>query len=371
MHRRTQTALVTHGHSAIDRSLSVKLDADAPDGFVVHSFAGDDPLACRDHVRTKAGLKPFKPNGSGRHSASNDAIERALMTAVAAQRRDGNKRRIVAKYDYTDAAGVLIYQVLRLEPKGFRQRRPDGKGGWIWELDERRVLYHWPELLKYPNGTVFICEGEKDADRITALGHCATTVAAGKWTEECVTALAGRDVIILEDNDDAGRAKALAAAQALRRTAKTIRIVSLPDLPDKGDVSDWLDADPRRAEKLVDVCFDMRVWTPDDVSANAAAEAAATDTRAETSAESAPAEPPPLPFINIAAWDGVTAPEREWVVQVSRAAKKRHPFERRRRRREIHRLIAPRRGDANRARLAQRPANAGPSSRCVLRGRRR
>ena len=71
---------------------------------------------------------------------------------------------------------------------------------------------------------------------------------------------------------------------------------------------------PIRGEQLVDVCFDMRVWTPDDVSANAAAEAAATDTRAETSAESAPAEPPPLPFINIAAWDGVTAPEREWVV---------------------------------------------------------
>ena len=222
---RSQVLAPGPGHSAIDRSLSVKLDADAPDGFVVRSFAGDGPLVCRDHVRAKAGLKPFEPNGSGRHRASNDAIERALMRAVAAQRRDGNKRRIVAKYDYTDAAGVLIYQVLRLEPKGFCQRRPDGNGGWILGLDERRVLYHWSELLKYPDGTVFICEGEKDADRITALGHCATTVAAGKWTEECVAALAGRDAIILEDNDDAGRAKALVAAQALHGTAKTIRIV--------------------------------------------------------------------------------------------------------------------------------------------------
>ena len=71
--------------------------------FVVHSFAGDDPLVCRDHVREKAGLEPFKPNGSGRQRASNDAIERALMAAVAAQRRDGNKHRIVAKYDYADA----------------------------------------------------------------------------------------------------------------------------------------------------------------------------------------------------------------------------------------------------------------------------
>ena len=92
-------------------------------------------------------------------------IERALVAVVAGQRPDGNKR-IVAKYDYTDAAGALLYQVLRLEPKSFRQRRPDGNGGWTWELDERRVPYQWPELLKYPDGTVFVCEGEKDADRV-------------------------------------------------------------------------------------------------------------------------------------------------------------------------------------------------------------
>ena len=100
-------------------------------------------------------------------------------------------------------------------------------------------------------------------------------------------------------------------------TAKTIRIVSLPDLPDKGDVSDWLDADPRRAEKLADVCIDVRVWTPDDAAANfAAPEVTARDITAETSVESKPTtQPPPLPFINIAAWDGTAAPEREWVVQ--------------------------------------------------------
>ena len=162
-----------------------------------------------------------------------------------------------------------------------------------------------------------MCEGEKDADRVGGLGYCATTVAAGKWTAECVTALAGRDVIILEDNDNAGRAKALATAQALHGTAKTIRIVSLPGLPDKGDVSDWLDADPRRAEKLGDVCFDVRVWTPDEAAADLAApEVTARDITAETSVESKPTtQPPPLPFINIPAWDGAAAPEREWVVR--------------------------------------------------------
>ena len=64
------------------------------------------------------------------------------------------------------------------------------------------------------------------------------------------------------------------------------------------------------------MCFDVRSWTPDGVAANAAAEAVEKYTRAETSADSKPAsEPPPLPFIDIAAWDGATVPEREWVVQ--------------------------------------------------------
>jgi hypothetical protein len=51
-------------HSDQDRSLSVKFDDAAPDGFVVYSFAGDNPIECRDYVRTKLGLPPFEPNGS-------------------------------------------------------------------------------------------------------------------------------------------------------------------------------------------------------------------------------------------------------------------------------------------------------------------
>lgn len=45
------------GHSASDRSLSVLLDPDAPDGFTTHSFAGDDWKLCRDHVRERLGLQ--------------------------------------------------------------------------------------------------------------------------------------------------------------------------------------------------------------------------------------------------------------------------------------------------------------------------
>ena len=39
------------GHPAEDRSLSVKLDPNAPDGFAVHSIAENGPIDCRNFVR--------------------------------------------------------------------------------------------------------------------------------------------------------------------------------------------------------------------------------------------------------------------------------------------------------------------------------
>src|SRR5262249_5293373 len=159
-------------HSPADRSLSIKLDSNAPDGFLVHSFAGDDPIKCKEFVRTKAGLPAFKPNGNGRHRASDETVERALMAAVQNQNANRPKGRVVTTSRYTDGNNTLLYEVLRLEPKSFRQRRPGGAGGWIWNLDNiSRVPYRWPDLIKYPDATIFVCEGEKDAERVASLGH--------------------------------------------------------------------------------------------------------------------------------------------------------------------------------------------------------
>ena len=306
------------GHSAKDESLSIKLDPGAPDGMVVYSFADDDPIVCKDYIREKCGLPPFKPKGNGHvRRRTDEEIERALKAAIMRQ-PSASKSNVVARYDYTDEAGALLYQVERLEPKSFRQRQPDRKGGWIYNLGGvRPVPYRWPELLEYPDGTIFLCEGEKDADRVASLGHCATTAAGGKWANECIRALADRDVIILQDADSAGTAKALKTATALHGTAKTIRIVRLPGLtghPNNKDVSDWLDTDPRRAEKLVDVCFDVPLWEPTgDKTENE------TEGKTEHSTEAKTAKPDeaanPLVFIDFTAWQNQPVPERSWVVR--------------------------------------------------------
>jgi hypothetical protein len=51
-------------HSDTDRSLSITLSTSAPEGFLVHSFAGDDDLACSDYVRSRLNLPQWKPNRS-------------------------------------------------------------------------------------------------------------------------------------------------------------------------------------------------------------------------------------------------------------------------------------------------------------------
>lgn len=50
------------GHGRKDRSLSIKINPNAPGGFVVFSHASDDPLECRDYVRQALGLGTWKDN---------------------------------------------------------------------------------------------------------------------------------------------------------------------------------------------------------------------------------------------------------------------------------------------------------------------
>jgi len=152
---------------------------------------------------------------------------------------------IAATYDYTDEAGQLLYQAVRLDPKDFYQRRPSPGGAWINDLKGvRLVLYRLPELLRRKSETVFVCEGEKDVHCLEAWGLLATCnpMGAGKWRAEYSESIRGRSVVILPDNDGAGRKHAAVIVSALLGVGASVRVVELPGLPEKGDVCDWRDA---------------------------------------------------------------------------------------------------------------------------------
>jgi hypothetical protein len=192
---------------------------------------------------------------------NGDAIkwlrEEGILVAEASSREE---KFIEAEYDYTDEHGKLIFQAVRYgyrrggsrvvsedgkPKKSFAQRRPDGSS-WVWNLkDVRPVPYRLPQLIEAiaDDRTIFIPEGEKCVDRLIAAGLAATCNAAGagKWREELTEHFAGAKVVILPDNDEAGRNHGALVAEKLKGTAESIVILDLPDLLEKEDVFNWLE----------------------------------------------------------------------------------------------------------------------------------
>lgn len=202
----------------------------------------------------------------------------------------GTRANIIAVYDYCDAAGALLFQVVRYAPKTFRQRRPDGAGGWIWKMaGVALVPFRLPQVLAAvaAGRTIFIVEGEKAAIALERLGVVATCSAggAGKWRAAYNAHFAGADVVILPDNDPQqtgpdgsprwhpdkrpvlpGQDHAADVARQLAPIAASVKLLMLPGLPAKGDAFDWVEAGHGAAElaRLVEAA---PPWRPAEAAA--------------------------------------------------------------------------------------------------------
>ena len=184
------------------------------------------------------------------------------------------RKREVRAYDYVDRTGVLRYQVVRYEPKTFRQRRPepDKPGKWLWNMDGVEPLpYRLPHILKAMErgDTIFIAEGEKDADNTARLGIEATTNhgGAGNWWPELTRWIKDANVVVGVDNDQAGRNHVEIVGAALTGTAKSIRVLDIakvwPECPPKGDLSDWIAAGAAY-EDILAAIEEAPDWRPRD-----------------------------------------------------------------------------------------------------------
>lgn len=177
--------------------------------------------------------------------------------------------RLTATYDYVDERGELLFQVCRYDPKAFRQRRPDGNGGWVNGrgcMDgARRVLYRLVELIEAVacGHPIFIVEGEKDVENLAKLGIAATCNpgGAGKWLPDYNEHLRGADVVLVPDNDDVGHKHVQEVGAALSGIAARLRVLVLPGLPPKGDISDWLTSGGTR-EQLDELIEHAPDWSP-------------------------------------------------------------------------------------------------------------
>jgi putative DNA primase/helicase len=261
--RKAEPCPICHGYEEAPRGR----------GQRCHGFLADDGLYAHCSREEHAGsLKP-DPNGSTfAHRLVGDCKCGVRHDPSPDDRSSHNgheKRRIAATYAYVDEQGTLLYEVVRYaHPKDFRQRRPDGQDGWIWNLrGVRRVLYRLPEVLEAIalEQTICAAEGEADAEALRTRGYTATCnpMGAKKWRDEYSQTLEGAaDVVIFGDHDDDGRAHVAQVNASLRSVGLTPRIAKMDGLPEHGDVRDWLKTHSQ--EDLDRVVAAAPPFTPDE-----------------------------------------------------------------------------------------------------------
>ncbi len=186
------------------------------------------------------------------------------------------EKRIEAIYPYHDADGTLLFEVVRYEPKGFSQRRPDPNrpNRFIWETrGVKKVLFRLPETIAAiaKGDLIYLCEGEKDVLAMVEKGFSATCNPGGadKWQDSYTETLRNADVVIIADKDDAGRKHAQLVARKLHGAAKSIRVLELPDVKGKPvkDAADFFEAGGD-AEQIRELVKKTPQWTPGAVSGN-------------------------------------------------------------------------------------------------------
>ncbi len=174
-----------------------------------------------------------------------------MELAVAALERSRGPRTAIWTYHSADdePVGAVVRWNRTDGGKDVRpvSRQPDPSGGWApTAMPDPRPLYRLPHLVRKPDLPVYVVEGEKCAEVVAALGLLATTSAGGSSApgKSDWTPLAGRDVIILPDHDQAGAKYANAVARLLSSLtpAAKVKVVNLtdawPDLPEGGDIAD-------------------------------------------------------------------------------------------------------------------------------------
>lgn len=223
---------------------------------------------CPAHHDTKPSLVVTRDDGKAlvrcfagcRTPAIVAALDLKMADLFSGPPQPGAARRVVATYDYRAIDGTLLGQKIRFAPKGFR---------WL-QHSPAVGPYRLPDLID--TRTVFLTEGEKSCDHLWEMGMAATCGPGGasRWTPEWSRSLwivGCRELIILPDNDQAGRDHAERVA-AITHTLEVdgepiaVKVLPLPGLPYSGDVVDWLDAG-HDAEELAALVAATPTWSPE------------------------------------------------------------------------------------------------------------
>jgi Protein of unknown function (DUF3987) len=201
---------------------------------------------------------PAKRENSRRHNGkpARQTFPTACEAVVELERKRGES---VASWTYHDPRGEPLGVVIRWDIPATRNAPAEKdilpvsrfSDGWrIAGMPEPRPLYRLPDLADV--NRIYVCEGEKAADAARSIGLTATTSPHGADSSAKAdwAALAGKEVVIVPDNDAAGRKYADAVTNILAKLtpAPVVKLLELPNLPDGGDIVDWIEAHGDAAE---------------------------------------------------------------------------------------------------------------------------
>lgn len=184
-----------------------------------------------------------------------------------------------ARYEYTDENGNTIQFVIRLEHPERKKEFLQCDSGGKWSVKHvTPVLYNLPVISK--SAWAVIVEGEKDADTLRMWSIPATTNAGGaeKWQDSFSSALYGKDVVLIPDNDSTGQLHMDKIGKSLLGKAKSIRVLHLSQLH-KGDVTDWVEKEGGTQAKFMQQIKKAELWVPPQDSEMMLAEAKEANSR--------------------------------------------------------------------------------------------
>jgi len=241
---------------------------DASGNFVdwYMKVAGCDFKTALDDLAARAGIGTTTRSDTAAPAATSRPSPTPTQAATARKSASGSpvRSKVVATFVYHDADGNPRYWKKRFEPsldgkgkKSFLVFHADQIGKEVKGRDGEALLYNTHRLATNPPGEpVFVLEGERKADVLTAWGLCATSLDSGgqsgktksTWREDFNRFFEGREVYILPDNDATGEKYAATVAGRLLKIAAAVKIVRLPGLPEKGDVIDWINLNQIESE---------------------------------------------------------------------------------------------------------------------------
>ncbi|MCJ2139418.1 AAA family ATPase [Methylobacterium sp. E-066] len=317
--------------------MSIWIEESAPNGYALKCFrVGDDQAEHRHFVNAEAKLGPDRRTDAERSALRKDAGqsesrspapklsdvpvpemtppepgERATKFQAVGRRepppvagelkgrrhayiRDGAPVRFKIKKT-VGSPWIDFYRVLdsKTGRTGWQARRPAGFVPCPYVASAN------PFDPVFSGETVFWPEGEKDVDTLARFDLPAFTFGgATDVPEGCGELLAGRDVVILPDNDGGGRIGTRTKITELAGHASRVRVVDFSDLEEGKDVTDWMEAGGT-VEALwqrVDAATEVPVAAPTREDSFEPTEARAPDQPVLD--QPAPDEPPRIPTLD-------------------------------------------------------------------------